>query len=120
MKTSDWLVNLNDFLQYYELTSNQLLFLAAILFAAFIFSLREFASWLTRTNHLHREVGYLKYSLKGVENKMDQLMALQIEKNTGNGEQECSPLPKTLVGKKTESNRLNKLPRIEKSFALRQ
>lgn len=101
MISEDWLVNLGDFLKYYDITPNMLLFFSAVLLVAFVFSLREFISWLSKTSQLRRDVNYLKHSINMMENKLDQLIALHLESSIKAGDEENFPFSKPL-GKKPE------------------
>lgn len=82
MASGDWLVNLGDFLKYYNITANMLLFFSAVVLIAFIFSLREFMSWLSKTSSLKRELATIKLSLQIMEQKIDALLAMRMSDST--------------------------------------
>ncbi|MCB0363864.1 MAG: hypothetical protein H6624_15740 [Bdellovibrionaceae bacterium] len=78
MASGDWLVNLGDFLKYYNITPNMLLFFSAVVLIAFVFSLREFMSWLSKTSSLRRDLATMKHTLNIMEQKIDALLAMRM------------------------------------------
>ncbi len=75
----DWISKLNDFIRLNDVTPNLLLVFFAVTVLAFIFSLREFTSWLTKTSGLRQEIIAIRESQKLLEQKIDILMTLRMK-----------------------------------------
>jgi len=81
MALGDWLMQLSDLLKHYNITTNMLLLFTAVVFVAFVLSLREFMSWLTKTASLRRDLDALKVSMSIIEHKIDTVLSLQLKEN---------------------------------------
>lgn len=66
-----WLTNLSDFLQFNNIGPNMLLFFSVVVLLAFIFSLREFTSWMTKTSRLSQDIEDIRESQRLLEQKLD-------------------------------------------------
>ncbi len=75
----DWISKLNDFIRLNDVTPNFLLFFFAVTVLAFVFSLREFTSWLAKTSGLRQEIVAIRESQKLLEQKIDILMTLRMK-----------------------------------------
>lgn len=80
MHEFNWLINFGDFLKSHQMTPQWLLFFMAVIFIALIFSLRELVSWLAKTSGLFKQIQTIHQSQKTLEQKMDLLTTLHLNK----------------------------------------